>query len=799
MDKNTITGLVLIGILLVGFSFLSRPSEEQIAAQKKYYDSIAVVQQQEEALKAKTEAALANSQKEVASAADSSALFFNALHGTDSKISIQNNVAEITFTTKGGRVYSAMLKDYMAQDKKTPVMLFDGDDASMNFNFYNKAGAIQTKDYFFEAVNKTDSSVTMRLAADSASYIDFIYTLKPDSYLMNFEIKATGMEDKLASTKYVDIDWSQRARQLEKGFTYENRLSELTYKVTGDNVDNLSAAKDDSQDLPGRIDWVAFKNQFFSSVFIAEQDFDKVSVKSKMEQQGSGYIKDYSAEMNTFFDPSGKEPTEMYFYFGPNHFKTLKALDKGRDEKWELHRLVYLGWPLIRWINQFITINVFDWLSGWGLSMGIVLLILTIMVKVLVYPATWKTYMSSAKMRVLKPKIDEINKKYPKQEDAMKKQQEVMSLYSQYGVSPMGGCLPMLLQFPILMALFMFVPSAIELRQQSFLWADDLSTYDAIITFPFHIPFLGNHLSLFCLLMTLTNILNTKYTMSMQDTGAQPQMAAMKWMMYLMPIMFLFVLNDYPSGLNYYYFVSTLISVGTMILLRRTTDETKLLAILEAKKKDPKQMKKTGFAARLEAMQKQQEQLQQQRLLPYPNQSDYGTDDWYDGHCFSGTCRRNRIRCFRHCRCILPCHFHDGIRFQHRCPDINCTSQWRRKLQGNRTHFLSGHIFPACHGSDFIHVLHRILTIYPQEYHFVSSHLRCSRELYSLACVRVLLLFYHGDVPRLLCRYDADQDADFELYCDGTFECGIQLYPDFRKIRFPAIGNCRCCYRLFAG
>lgn len=270
--------------------------------------------------------------------------------------------------------------------------------------------------------------------------------------------------------------------------------------------------------------------------------------------------------------------------------------------------LVYLGWPLIRWINKFITINVFDWLSGWGLSMGIVLLILTIIVKIAVYPATWKTYMSSAKMRVLKPKIDEINKKYPKQEDAMKKQQEVMSLYSQYGVSPMGGCLPMLLQFPILMALFMFVPSAIELRQQSFLWADDLSTYDAFITFPFHIPFLGNHLSLFCLLMTVTNILNTKFTMQQQDTGAQPQMAAMKWMMYLMPVMFLFVLNDYPSGLNYYYFISTLISVGTMIVLRKTTDEDKLLAILEAKKKDPKQMKKTGFAARLEAMQKQQEE-----------------------------------------------------------------------------------------------------------------------------------------------------------------------------------------------
>ena len=330
MDKNTITGLVLIGILLVGFSYLSRPSEEQIAAQKKYYDSIAVVQQQQEALKAKTEAALANENKGAAAAADSSALFFNAMHGTDSKVSIQNSVAEITFTTKGGRVYSAMLKEYKGQDKTNPVVLFDGDDATMSFNFYNKQGAIQTKDYYFEAVNKTDSSVTMRLAADNASYIDFIYTLKPNSYLMNFEIKATGMEGKLASTEYVDIDWTQRARQLEKGFTYENRLSELTYKVKGDNVDNLSAAKDDEKDLGNTaIDWVAFKNQFFSSVFIADQDFNKVSVKSRMEQQGSGYIKDYSAEMSTFFDPSGKQPTEMYFYFGPNHFKTLKALEHG--------------------------------------------------------------------------------------------------------------------------------------------------------------------------------------------------------------------------------------------------------------------------------------------------------------------------------------------------------------------------------------------------------------------------------------------------------------------------------------
>ena len=346
---------------------------------------------------------------------------------------------------------------------------------------------------------------------------------------------------------------------------------------------------------------------------MADADFEKTKLSSKMETQGSGYIKDYSAEMSTKFDPAGKEPTQLFFYFGPNHYKTLTALDKGRDAKWELNRLVYLGWPLIRWINKWFTINIFDWLSSWGLSMGIVLLFMTLIVKAVVFPATWKTYMSSAKMRVLKPKIDEINKKYPKQEDAMKKQQEVMGLYSQYGVSPMGGCLPMLIQFPILMALFMFVPSAIELRQQSFLWADDLSTYDAFINFPFHIPFLGSHLSLFCLLMTVTNILNTKYMMQQQDTGANPQMAAMKWMSYLMPIMFLFILNDYPSGLNYYYFISTLISVVTTLIMRKTTNEEALLAQLEANKKDPKKMKKTGFAARLEAMQKQQEQMMKER------------------------------------------------------------------------------------------------------------------------------------------------------------------------------------------
>lgn len=611
MDKNTITGLVLIGILLVGFSYLSRPTQEQLEAQQRYYDSIAQVQQREADLQAKAEAALANEKE---AKADSTALFFNARQGTNSQVTIQNNLAEITVDTKGGRIASATLKNYMGQDKTTPVTLFSGDEASMNFLFYNKQETIQTEEYFFTATGRTDSSVTMRLAADENSYIDFTYRMRNDSYLVDFTIQAVNMEDKLAATnKHVDIEWSQRARQIEKGYTYENRLSELTYKLAGDDTDYLSASKNDEKELKEPLEWIAFKNQFFSSVFLADANFEKAKLFSNMEAQGSGYIKDYAAEMNAKFDPTGKEPTQLYFYFGPNHYKTLSAVGDDLDKDWELNRLVYLGWPLIRWINKWFTINLFDWLSGWGLSMGIVLLLMTLIVKIVVFPTTWKTYMSSAKMRVLKPKIDEINRKYPRQEDAMKKQQEIMGLYSQYGVSPMGGCLPMLLQFPIIMALFMFVPSAIELRQQSFLWADDLSTYDAIINFPFHIPFLGSHLSLFCLLMTATNILNTKYMMQQQDTGANPQMEAMKWMSYLMPLMFLFILNSYPAGLNYYYFISTLISVATTIIMRKTTNEAALLAQLEANKKDPKKMKTSGFAARLEAMQKQQEQMMRER------------------------------------------------------------------------------------------------------------------------------------------------------------------------------------------
>lgn len=606
MDKNTITGLILIGLLLIGFSYFSRPSEEQLAAIQQYNDSIAVAQERLEEIKAQQAAALANQITEQKT--DSSALFHEAVQGKEEFITLSNEVVDVTFTTKGGRVYSALLHEYKDQEKE-PLVLFDDEDVSINFILEQVNGAIQTKLYNFTPVAQTDSTLLLRLKANNDSYIDFNYKLNKDSYLVDFTIQAKGMAPYLSQRNTIDIEWRHKARQHERGFMYENRLSRLTYKIDGGDFDHLSESKNSEKEVEENLKWVAFKNQFFSSVLIADKNFQNSLLKSENEAQGSGYLKDYSANLATTFDPSGKEATHLYLYLGPNHYKTLKSFNQTQGEKWDLHDLIYLGWPIVKQINKWFTVNIFDWLRNLGLSMGVVLLLMTIIVKAVVFPATLKTFKSSAKMRVLKPKIDEINAKYPDQEDAMKKQQEVMGLYSQYGVSPMGGCLPMLLQTPIFMALFMFVPSAIELRQESFLWADDLSTYDAIINFPFHVPLLGDHLSLFCLLMTVTNILNMKFSMAQQDTGTQPQMAGMKWMMYLMPVMFLFILNDYPSGLCYYYFLSTLISVATMFVLRRMTDDDKLMAELEANKKDPK--KKSGFAARLEAMQKEQERIQQ--------------------------------------------------------------------------------------------------------------------------------------------------------------------------------------------
>lgn len=610
MDKNTLVGSILIGAVVIGFSIYNRPNQEQIARARHEQDSIQAAAQME---KARQEAAAAEA-KQKAFELDSTSLFFQSTQGTEQFTTLENDLVKLTFSNKGGRIASATLKQYNDQ-KKQPLVLFDQNDSHINFAFEGKNENIMTEDMFFQPTQVTDSTVTMTLAAANGAHIDFKYTLLPNSYMVNLSVQAEGMKNFFSTSQNsVSIDWRQRVRQMEKGFNFEQRYTSLTFKPVDDSFDYLSETNEDKQDVEEPIEWVAFKNQYFSCVFLAEKNFENAVLASSPLQKGSGYLKNYSAQMKTAFDPTGKEATNLQIYLGPNHYKTLIATNdlSFKDKDPELEDLVYLGWPIIRWINRWFTINLFDWLSGLGLSMGVILLLMTIIVKALVYPATYKSYMSSAKMRVLKPYIDKINQKYPKQEDALKKQQETMALYSQYGVSPMGGCLPMLLQTPVYMALFFFIPNAIELRQQGFLWADDLSAYDDLISWSTNIPLLGNHLSIFCVLFSVTTILTQVIMMKQQDMGNQPQMASLKWMMYIMPVMFFFIFNDYAAGLSYYYFISGLIGILTTWFLKKTTDEAKLLAQLEANKKEQKN-KPSGLMAKLEALQKEQERLQKER------------------------------------------------------------------------------------------------------------------------------------------------------------------------------------------
>lgn len=611
MDKNTLVGFALIGAVIVGFGIYNRPSQEEITRAQHYQDSIqTAVQQQEALLEAKTTA-----NEELLP--DSTSAFYQATTGVEQTVSLENELIQLTLTNKGGRISKALLKNYKDQQKQ-PLVLFDEQDGNICFGFEGKNENILTDQMYFQPTNVTDSSVTMRLNAANGGHLDFTYKLLPHSYIIDLNVQATGMQNFFSpSVKAMNIDWAQRARQMEKGYTFEQRYTNLTYKPVEDSFDYLSETKDEKKSVPETIEWVAFKNQYFSCVFMAEKNFENATLETKMEQKGSGYMKSYTADMTSSFDPTGAQPSHFQFYLGPNHFKTLLTSNElsFKDKDQELEDLVYLGWPIIRLINRWFTINLFDWLSSWGLSMGVVILLMTIIVKILVLPTTWKSFISSAKMRALKPYVDKINAKYPNKEDALKKQQETMGLYSQYGVSPMGGCLPMLIQTPVFMALFFFVPNAIELRQQSFLWADDLSSYDDLISWSTNIPLLGNHLSLFCLLFSAATVINQIIMMKQQSMsmGDNPQMAAMKWMMYIMPVMFFFIFNEYASGLSYYYFISSLIGILTMWIMRKMTDEKKLLAQLEANKKAPTQKKQTGLMAKLEALQKEQERIQQER------------------------------------------------------------------------------------------------------------------------------------------------------------------------------------------
>ena len=624
MNKDTIIGFVLIALVLIGFSWYNQPSAEEIEAARKQ-DSIAAAIKDNAAKQEKVEEAARKAKAEAAAKGDSTALFFSALNGTSQNIVLKNDKVELTFNTKGGTITKAVIKGFENVDNsKNEVTLFNEKTQQMNFMLAGKSENIITKDMFFTPLNVTDSTVTMTAQAGNGGSLVFNYWLGKD-YLLHFTVQANGLNGMFApSYKEMDIEWTDLAIQQERGFTFENRYTSVTYKEKSGGTDYLSETSEKiDEKIEEALDWVAFKNQFFSAALIAKDDFSANALLTSIPQEkGSGYLKQFNAKLKTAFDPTGAKPSEFEMYIGPNDFRLIKDVEQqstfGKDL--DLEQLVNLGWWLVRWINRWFTIYVFDWLTSWGFSMGIVLILITLLLKVLTFPMVKKSYMSSAKMRVLKPKLDEATKQYDKPEDSMKKQQEMMNLYSKYGVSPLGGCLPMLIQFPIWMAMFFFVPNAIQLRRESFLWIDDLSTYDPIIEWGTNIWGIGDHLSLTCVLFCVSNVLYSYMTMRQQKdqmVGQQAeQMKMMQWMMYLMPIMFFFMFNDYSSGLNFYYFISLFFSAAIMWTLRKTTNDAKLLAILEAKYQENKNnptKKTSGLAARLEALQKQAEEQKRQR------------------------------------------------------------------------------------------------------------------------------------------------------------------------------------------
>ncbi|MGI6242722.1 MAG: membrane protein insertase YidC [Prevotella sp.] len=623
MDKNSIIGFVLIAVVLIGFSWYSQPSEEERRAQF-VKDSIAQVNR----AKAEKDAKAASFKRAQAARQkiqeDTTALFHAAMSGQEENVVLKNEKVELTFSTKGAQVKKAVVKNYKDNiNQDNGITLFQGEDQSINYTLVAKEMNIATADLFFEPTEVTDTSVTFTAQAGAGKAISLAYTLGKD-YLLHLKFQAHNMEGLFnPNTSKLAINWQEKARQQEKGYSFEARYATLTYHETDGGTDYLNASKEKiDEEIDKEIDWVAFKNQFFSSVMITKTDFGKTAKMTSIPQKkGSGYLKQYKADVSTFFDPSGKVPTELEFYYGPNDFRLLQGVEKqstfGKDLQME--RLVYLGWPLFRIINRWFTIYVFDWLSKW-FPMGVVLILITLLLKAITYPMVKKSYMSSAKMRVLKPKLDAATKQFDKPEDQMQKQQAMMSEYAKYGVSPLSGCLPMLIQMPIWIAMFNFVPNAIQLRGESFLWMKDLSTYDPIFQWNKNIWLIGDHISLTCILFCSAQIIYSWFTMQMQKdqmVGQQAeQMKVMQWMMYLMPLMFFFIFNDYSSGLNFYYFVSLIMSAGIMFLLRKTTNEEKLLAILEARYKEnqsnPQKMK--GMMARMQALQQmQQQQMEAQR------------------------------------------------------------------------------------------------------------------------------------------------------------------------------------------
>lgn len=632
MDKNTWIGFLLIAAIIVGFSMLNRPSKEEMAERQRINDSIALARQMEwEAsqisaqISAEQEKALgSNEQSQDAAASSEEALqerlqaiygdFAASAQGSEDFVTLENERVRLTFTTRGGRLYRAELKEYKAYgDSINDLRLFTGDESSLAFTLITANNRIISTQNLYFVPQLKDSVLTMRLnTAIDGSHLDFIYTLPANEYMFSFDIVPHQMEQVLAqNVSTIEMQWAQLIPQQEKGRKFEERYAQLQYMDLSGSIDNLSEQKTARKKEAGRLRWIAYKDQFFSTVLISDEGFNSPELESEPQKAATGYVKAYNTTTALNFDL--KTPIHLRYYTGPNHYNTLKAYDEGLEKSERLHlkSLVPLGWKIVSWVNVILVIPMFDLFTSWGLHIGLIILLMTIVIKIIILPFVFKSYQSTAKMRVLKPQIDEINAKFPP-EKMQERQQATMALYQRAGVSPMSGCLPMLLQMPVVMAMFWFFPTAIELRGKSFLWADDLSTYDSIISWSTPIWGIGDHLSLFCILFTLVNVAYTYITMQTQATGNDPSQKMMKWMMYLMPVMFFFIFNDYAAGLSYYYLLALFFSILQTMIFRWTTDDQKILAEMEANAKKKATAKpQSGLAARLQKM--QQEQLRQAR------------------------------------------------------------------------------------------------------------------------------------------------------------------------------------------
>lgn len=599
MDKNTITGILLIIAVFIGFSIWNRPTPEQIEARNRYQDSIAQVQKMKELEQLERETAQENplflgAENDSARTARASLIygeFAAGAFGEESTVSLENDLIKVDFSTKGAQVSSAVLKKYLDRNKKV-LTLFHPKDGSFGFTLNTLSNrTLSTNDMNFKVASKSDTSVVFSLPAENGGALLFSYVLSKGSYMLQFHVEAQNMASMLAAgTSELHTSWSLRIPQQEVGREFEDRYAQLYYYDPNDGRDYLSEHSNDERTVNEKLRWVAFKDQYFSSILIVDNALMEKNTLKSTQLTDSLYLKKYEMEASV---PFSEGKADFRFFFGPNSYKLLKSFNEGTSgkDKLNLNRLLTLGFSLIRWVNQFIIIPLFDLFGSIFSNYGIVILLLTLSVKLILTPLTYKSYLSSSKMRVLKPQLDALNEKYAS-ESPMERQQRTQDFYKDAGVNPAGGCLPLLLSFPFLTAVYFFIPVAIELRHVPFLWAEDLSSYDAIISWNADLPLIGNHISLFCLLMTIVNIVYTKYNMQMNSNSAQmDQMKFMKYMMYGMPIYFFFWFNKIASGLCYYYFLSLLITVIQTYAIRKSINEEKLLAEIEEHRQKRSELK----------------------------------------------------------------------------------------------------------------------------------------------------------------------------------------------------------------